>query len=498
VSIVLENALVQGRFWLPRRQEVEVRRTGTWLDFPARGIIRGRWDIGDYQVNQDLPIATFAGAELSFAPPEQRRAYAFEGSVLDAIPADVRMVTDDDVARVQAQARALVQAQVLERARGSALSARAISDFVRVNRAEGLALGAGYVARLGRGLSLRAQARYGLADEAVKGAVAFERRWATGGAVRLAGFREYREVGDEPEVSLVRNSLAAQEFGSDWTDPYDVAGIGLGGELPPWRDIRPSLAFAYETHTALAVRATPLNGRYEATIPAATLTGLRLTAAAERASTPGPFGTMLRWRAEARGGTWTAGRHSGVGCGRGRNCGRLARGAVAMELERPAGGESRWVARTTMAGVTGSADRPLIVSASNAGEQDPRLQSSVPPQELVYLGGPVTGPGYDFHAFAARAGASQRLELRTPVPFPSISLGRYGRAPARATLAPYVHTVYVARPASFRSGQRGWSPALGVGAYVFFDLVRVDVARGLRDGRWTFSVDVTRDFWRVL
>ncbi len=498
VSIVLENALVQGRFWLPRRQEVEVRRTGTWLDFPARGIIRGRWDIGDYQVNQELPLATFAGAELSFAPPDQRRAYEFEGSVLDAIPADVRMVTDDDVARVQAQARALVQAQVLERARGGALSARAVSDFVRVNRAEGLALGAGYVARLGRGLSLRTQARYGLADEQVKGTLGLERRWATGGALRLEAFRQYREAGDEQEVSLVRNSLAAQEFGSDWTDPYDVAGLALGGELPSWRDIRPALSLAYETHSAVEVRASPLNGRYEPTIPAATITGLRLAASAERASAPGPFGTMLRWRAEARGGSWTAGRHSGVGCGQDSICGRLARGALAMEFERPAGSESRWIARTTLAGVTGSADRPPVESTTGLGENDQRPQSSVPPQDLVYLGGPVTGPGYDFHAFAARAGASQRLEFRTPVPFPAISLGRYGRAPARATLAPFAHTVYVARPASFRSGQRGWSPALGAGAYVFFDLVRFDVARGLRDGRWTFSVDVTRDFWRVL
>ncbi|HXT47600.1 MAG TPA: hypothetical protein VN717_03115, partial [Gemmatimonadaceae bacterium] len=44
ISIVLENALVQGRFWLPLHQEVEIRRTGKWLDFPARGIIRGRWE----------------------------------------------------------------------------------------------------------------------------------------------------------------------------------------------------------------------------------------------------------------------------------------------------------------------------------------------------------------------------------------------------------------------------------------------------------------------
>jgi hypothetical protein len=61
VSIVLENALIQERFWLPRRQEVEVRRTGTFLDFPARGIIRGRWDIGDYQVNRGLTAAQFRG-----------------------------------------------------------------------------------------------------------------------------------------------------------------------------------------------------------------------------------------------------------------------------------------------------------------------------------------------------------------------------------------------------------------------------------------------------
>jgi hypothetical protein len=496
VSIVLENALVEGRFWLPRRQEVEVRRVGTWMDFPARGIIRGRWDIGDYRVNQELQPALFNGPELTFASPAERAAYPFEGSIIEAIPSDVTLVTDDDVQRVQAQARALVQAQVLQRARGSALSARAISDFVRVNRVEGLALGAGYLARLGGGVSLRAQGRYGFADEQVKGSLALERRWASGAAIRVEGFRAYREAGDDPEVSLARNSLAAQEFGSDWTDPYDVLGAQLAADLPLWRGVRSTIALGYETQDALTVNARPLSGAFEPTLPAAELTGLRLAASAERASAEGPFGTSLRWRAEARGGTWTAGRHNGIACPSGDACGRFARGAVMLELERPMGatGTNRIVARTTMAGVTGSADGRLSVdSPSNPG---PTL--GVPPQELVYLGGPVTGPGYDFHAFAGRFGASQRLEWRTPVPFPSISLGRYGRSPARATLAPFAHTVYVARPSAVRPGRGGWSPSVGAGAYVFFDLLRLDAARGLRDGRWTFSVDVTRDFWRVL
>src|SRR5688500_1291379 len=48
VSVVLENGLIDGRFWLPRRQEIEIRRTGSWLDYQARGMIRGgRESVGE-------------------------------------------------------------------------------------------------------------------------------------------------------------------------------------------------------------------------------------------------------------------------------------------------------------------------------------------------------------------------------------------------------------------------------------------------------------------
>ena len=52
---------VRARYWLPYRQEIEIRRRTTWLDFPARGIIRGRWEIGDYDSNSPLPDRVFAG-----------------------------------------------------------------------------------------------------------------------------------------------------------------------------------------------------------------------------------------------------------------------------------------------------------------------------------------------------------------------------------------------------------------------------------------------------
>src|SRR5215218_9670718 len=120
--VILENGLIEGRFWLPRRQEIEIRRAATWMDFPARGIIRGRWEIGNYLINQGLSPALFAGPEIVHAPPVQLRKYPWEGRILDSLPPDVRAVTDADVRAVQDEARALVREQALRGTRSTALA----------------------------------------------------------------------------------------------------------------------------------------------------------------------------------------------------------------------------------------------------------------------------------------------------------------------------------------------------------------------------------------
>ncbi|MGK2933909.1 MAG: hypothetical protein ACSLFE_01525, partial [Gemmatimonadaceae bacterium] len=147
VAVVLENGLIDERFWLPRRQEIEIRRTGVWLDYPARGIIRGRWEICCYQVNTGLSPALFAGPEIvvaftpSAAAGDSARPPLFTGNILDGLPDDVRAVTDAEVLAVQEEARALVRGQALARTRTTSFSGRRISDFARFNRVEGLALG---------------------------------------------------------------------------------------------------------------------------------------------------------------------------------------------------------------------------------------------------------------------------------------------------------------------------------------------------------------------
>ena len=470
VSVVLENALIEGRFWLPRRQEIEIRRTGSWLDYPARGIIRGRWEICCYQVNKGIPASYFTGPEIVLAPASERaqKPSPFTGQILDSLPPDVRAVTDEDVRKVQEEARALVREQALARARSLSISARHISDLARFNRVEGLALGTGLLQRIGGGFAVAASGRYGFSDKEPKGRGAIEYRTGAGSSLILAAERDYRDVSDEQETSMVRNTIAAQEFGSDYTDTYDLRALSLSGSLARF-GWRPSFRLAYEQHDPLMVNARPANGAFEPTIPATHLHETSLGVALDR-----PAGLTF--------GGFELGAHVGVaGIRRASSAaspgGEFLRPSLSIDLEKPFG-SSRLLLHT-------------IASAVFGGD-------TLPAQHLVYFGGPTTGPGYEFHEFVGRGGLSQRLEYRFLAPFVPIPLGRFGRAPGTITLAPFATAVWIDRSAPFKPARQGWYPALGLGALTVFDVLRLDIARGLRDGRWTFSVDIGRDFWSVL
>ncbi|HEX8851472.1 MAG TPA: hypothetical protein VF761_18230 [Gemmatimonadaceae bacterium] len=469
ISVVLESSLVEGRFWLPSRQEVEIRRTGTWMEYPVRGIIRGRWEICCYEVNKGIPMSFFGGAEIAYGKPRERLREGFTGKILDSLPSDVRAVTDEDVRRVQEEARALVRQQALARARGGAVSARGISDLARVNRVEGLALGAAVAAHLGQGLTVSAAGRYGIDDRRAKGRGSIGWRRASGSGFDLSAQDDFREAGDEQEVSIVRNSIAAQEFGSDYTDPYAVRSVSARAIWAWESGLVWRLEGAVERQRPLAVNAVPASGRYEPTLPARAQRGPRFTLSLERPTLKVPLDFVLRGDANVR---WSDMRAEAP-----HVRARVLRGAAAVSAERPLG-RATLALRTTIAG---------------AGSRDP-----VPPQELVFLGGPTSGPGYDFHAFVARAGATQHVELQLPVPFVPINLGRFGRAPGEARLAPFAHAVWVDRPLAAPAGRAGVYPSIGLGVLSPFDVVRFDVARGLREGRWTFSVDIAREFWSVL
>ncbi|MEO7503483.1 MAG: hypothetical protein ABIW94_12670, partial [Gemmatimonadaceae bacterium] len=399
-------------------------------------------------------------------------------------------VTDEDVAKVQEEARALVRAQALARSRTLSLSARSVSDLFRVNRVEGLAIGTGLTRRLGSGFSVTGRARYGIDDREFKGLSEIGFRRASGAGASVSGYRDYRDASDEMETSLVKNSIAAQEFGSDYTDPFGVRGFSLQaqtGVISGWNLI---VRGVVERTAALSVHAKPASGRYEPTIPAWDLRERVIGAVAERPTWLAPGGIEAQLRAQVDAIGFRAADSADY-----RNMLRLSARA---NFERPFG-TARLVAHSVIAAAFGD--------------------DSIPVQHRVFLGGPTTGPGYEFHQFVGRSGASQRVELRFPAPFPSFKLGRYGRTPASMTLAPFLSTVWINNRSSLRgvsffppvpvgssgpppvfypSLPSGWFPSVGLGGLVLFDVLRFDVARGLRDGRWTFSVDAGREFWGIL
>src|SRR5690349_4648105 len=215
VSIVLDNALWEQRYWLPYRQEIEIRRRATWLDVPARGIIRARWEIDGYVFNLGLAQSWFAGDEITFLPKAERDSFPWTQPLAAALENVAEPVRRDDLERVRAEVEQIAGRRVLTGLRANRLGVRSLSDLVHANRVEGLAAGTGVVLRGGgERRELRLRASYGFADRRGKGAVTAAERQGRG-AVELSAYREVRDVGDWPVIAPLQNSLSAQEFGHD-------------------------------------------------------------------------------------------------------------------------------------------------------------------------------------------------------------------------------------------------------------------------------------------
>jgi hypothetical protein len=496
LDVVLENRLVGGRFWLPSEQKIEIVRRGEYMDFPARGIIQGRWEIGDYAFNQNISPVVFAGPEEIVAVPEAIRTHKWTGRLLDSLPADVTAVTEEDIARVQEEARELIRARALATTRNATLSARNVSDLARFDRVEGLALGAGAAQPFAAGGSINVRARYGVDSKQLMGTASLGITRPDGMGVRAFAMRDFRDVGDMAERSMVVNSIAAQEFGSDYTDPYLARAVGLTADLTTMFGFDPHVTASYGMESPLAVHATPVYHAFEPTLQFIEQHVSRLELALNRPAEPWVAGTELGAHVDLRG------RFPYVRDQLFASPPNEAsfRAAAVATLDRPIG-DYRIATMTSVARLWQSQDAARIVP------------------ELVYLGGPVSAPGYDFHSLVSDLGFAEHVELRVPAPFVSFSLGRYGRVPSRATFAPYVHAAVlgdplacvnllpapgvpapapvVTRPSCRLDGH--FYPSVGAAYLLPFNLVRFDVARGLgRTGRWTFNVDVTRDLWSIL
>jgi hypothetical protein len=458
INISLENGLFEGKYWLPHEQRLEIRRQVPELDFPAGAVIRGVFRIGDYTLNQPLPPSTFYGPRIQARPEAERKAYAFPTGIYGDLN-DEGLAPPPDMATLRAQAAQLVRQHYLSGLPKLRWHLGPASSALRYDRAEGVYLGGGIAWAPGGTTRLSGMAGYATAARRISLLLDSRTSFADGSELRLDAFgNALRDIGLRPAVPGALNTLSSAFLGTDYLDPYRAGGAAVE-----------------------ALR--PLGGW---------TAGLRLTGERDRSAGLADATPLLRSGHPFR-------------PVRPIDDGTLLSGRAALSRAEDESGSLGWGGELALEGGTlegRSFARPTLQLGLLAGSRGHgtvlRLEGeaggvlgTVPAQRLFLMGGPGTLPGYDIRAFAG---------------------DRFGLATAELTrdlVAPWVRGRLTAAAGwtGFRSSSlpAGWTDAgstsgvktsAGAGVGLFWDIVRVDLARGLdRGGRWQVVLSVTPGLW---
>jgi len=443
IRISLDNALWMGRYWLPYRQEVELRREIPQLDFLAGSIIRGRFEIGPYQFNLDLPPTLFGGRAVTAAPEAQRRAFPFERGLFDDLDQE-GLAPTPSLEEVRAEARRMLAGKALSGLAPVRLQIRSVSDVLRYDRAEGLFTGAGLRLRPHSGLALGVGAGYAfgrrrpsawieLSTEPAKVVPVFEAYWD-----RLGDFGPF-----EATAPLV-SSLGTAFTGQDWLDPYFARGgrLTLRGSQP---GEGPSVSLRVERHASARM---VLDARDY--VPVRPVVEGTMTALDVRVPIPLPAGAESS--VDATGGT-------------------IAGGSFGTLVLR-----NVW-----------SAEEPDRAWRLHAELSAGGATTRTPVQELFFLGGRGTLPGWGFRSFVGRGFWLARVEATHPLLQPWVGVRAFAALGATTFAS-------ASLPDGWEDAHDSDGPRASVGAGLSFgwDVIRLDFAHGLGDGgRWEviFSVD---------
>jgi len=462
ISIVLENALYEQRYWLPYRQEVEIRRRTSWLDFPARGIIRGRWEIEGYDLNPPLADGLFQGPAIAGLVRPRPADSTWTTPLAEAIAGVATPVNRQDMDALRVEVERIAGARALSGLPARRLAAGSVSDLARVNRVQGLALGFGGVVGLrGSRVQVRPSLGYGTSDHRITGGLAIG---AGLGAtqVTLSATRQIRDLSDLPVIAPVVNSLLAQEGGTDHGDYVllHAATVALRQRLSGRTAL--GLSAGVEESRSVGVRATPATGSYRPNPALGSGTYRVARVELERASGGIAVRRDLQGRLSVEGGEGPR---------------DYARATL----------EGRWL--TTLAG-------HQLVSRLYLGAGTDGL----PPHRSFAIGGRGTLVGEPFRAFGGREVALGQVEWRFEVPVPAISLGSFASTGRTMTVAPFLAAGMAGRPIAGLpwATTDGVRPVAGVALEWFMRLIRVEAGVGLRDGEFGVTVDVNRDWWGLL
>ncbi len=448
IRIALDNSLWMERYWLPYKQEVEIRREIPMLDFRLGSVIRSRFEIRGYEFNVDLPPITFLGGRVGALSPARRAAFHFDRGLFDDIEEE-GLTPSPSLEEVRTQVRQVVEDRGLSGLHPLRFRLEAVSDFARYDRAEGLRVGGGLSLRPRGDLVTHLWAGYAFGRRKPSATVSLSRDVGAVEPTVEAYWDEMRDIGGYPGSTPLENTITSLSGHEDYTDPFFSRGAALtlrhgdaGGA---------SVSFRYEEQRSArdVVSDDPADTDYR---PVRTIEEGRLGSVALHApfALPGGGDAQLNGRV-GRLGSRTFGSVSAD---------------VLWDLKSPL---HAWSGEVSLGGGA--------------------LTSRAPAQWTYLLGGRWTLPGQDYRSFAGDRYWLARAEATVPVWAPYVSVRALGAVGATYLTA--------ARPlpldwvATDSDGLRG---SLGGGLAFGWDALRVDVAHGVRGGGWEALFSVAREF----
>ncbi|MEJ2482011.1 MAG: hypothetical protein P8049_02550 [Gemmatimonadota bacterium] len=454
VEIELENALVLGRYWLPSSQRVEIRRRLEYLELPFGSTIRASFRVFDYDLEPEGRRGVALGHAVRARPDSELRRYA--GWRMPEVEAWPEEVTTDSIrlAEVRTRATRIARDRYLGGNAPLRLYMPSVSSVFRVRRAEGVFAGSGLRWEPTGALSLTASG--GWAFGRGEGEIRGRGTWGTGKLeFGIAGWiNDLADVGPFDAASGVISTTGATFRGDDWTDPYFRSGGALSIRAPLGSFVG-GAGLVWEWQEEAVLELDPLGGT------------------TARPVRPVVRGTDLRLEL-------------GLGRGLGAWAGSIATMSVEAELSALADfGYTRWHA------LLSTHPKEPDATWSWEGEAGAGIGTGVlPEQRLLLLGGRGTVPGYEFRRFGGDVALFANLAVSRALWTPWLRLR--GLAAAGWTHAGSAAEASLAR---FGAGETGSvRPSLGAGLSLFYDLVRLDVARGLDRGDWEWIVSVTPAF----
>lgn len=450
VSVNLQNALVANRHWLPAEQNTEVRRQMRFLDLPFGGTIRTRFRVLSWDLDPPKDVWVPVGHRVRSVPREDLWRYA--GWRTWDMHGEPELLRADSALfeKIRSDAVQVVRGRYLGGTSRLRLHAPSLSSVLRVRRAEGFFAGMGARYDLDGHWTLGGHGGYAFGAERFEGSLDLRGRF---GELRIGAegwVDRSADIGSWAAAAGLISTGGALIRGEDFVDPYFESG-GRVFASHPLGGGTASVALSTADQKSAELHLDPL-GEVEAraVLPIVAGTDTRVTVGYDR-QLPPISGSKVH---------------------------------LGLDVDLATFGSydyTRWVLDATA-----TPTEPDAIW-SWEGRAGAGISTGNPPvQRMLRIGGRGTVPGYAFRRFNGEQVAFVNLALSRSVLHPWL------RVRARAALgwSNWSHE----DEELLAPDSDGLRPALGAGVSILYDLVRLDVARGLDGGVWEWALSVNPQF----